>query len=218
MNYVALLKKGQKLRYFRISSFLMLVLISLFLSACEKKDENDAGIVKRTEEQIIADFARAHYHGSEVKLMTGEFKVRELNLTAVILEENSGTEFGIRFLLVHLAADSVIVDYVSNILDGSVTDAVIEKVRLSGSNYEQLYYYSAGYFMGSGGGEAFAYVIDFNLSKVSMAHVYISRDKSPKLFISATVQNKEVREFFIKKFRADFPDLELVSRDYKFVE
>ena len=214
---MVLFKKGQKLQYIKLPALLSIVVI-IFFAGCEKKNENqEPQAAFKTDNERIIEFVNNRYHCKEVKVLNGSFKPN-CNLFAVVYEVNSGTEFGIKFILAHIASDSVIVDYNSDLFDGAVNQSIFEKTNLPGKGYDAAYYNSAGYFMGSGGGEVFAYVVDFKDAIIASGHIFISGESGPKLYIPATVKDKITRDALIKKIKNDFPEIKPVSQDVKFVD
>jgi len=139
------------------------------------------------------------------------------DLYAVVYEVNSGTDFGIKFMLAHLNADTVMVDYTSGLFDGAVNESIFETVKISGLDYDVVYYNSSDYFMGSGGGEVFTYVIDFYTSLIAYGHLYINGSETPSFYVPSAVRDSNVRDYLVKRIKSDFSDIKLVSQDYKFV-
>jgi hypothetical protein len=216
MNYMVLFKKAQKLRFFKLFYALCFLVIVMF-SGCGKNDKNQEQPVSfKTEDERIVEFVNNTYHCKEAKVLKGVYKPN-YELFAVVYEINSGTDFGIKFMLAHIHADSVIVDYNSNLVDGAVNQSVFERVNVTGKGYDLVYYSSSDYFMGSGGGEVFTYVIDFNEPSLAYGHLYISGEGAPKFYIPSTVEDKSIREFLIRRIKSDFSDIKPVSQDFKFV-
>jgi len=214
---MVLFKKGQKLQYIKSSVLLSIMVIILFSGCGKKVDNKEQQAAFKTDDERIIEFVNNRYRCKEVKVLSGTFKPN-YSLYAVVYEVNSGTEFGIKFLLAHVHTDSVIVDYNSNLFDGAVNQSVFERVNIPGKGYDAVYYNSAGYFMGSGGGEVFACLVDFQEASVVTGHVFISGDSEPKLYIPATVKEKSVRDFLVRRINNDFPGIKQVSHDVKLVD
>jgi hypothetical protein len=79
--------------------------------------------------------------------------------------------------------------------------------------YEMIYYDSQDYFMGSGGGEVFTYIIDLNDRSAYYAHFYTTPDKPVSLYLSPNVIKPGIRDFLIKNFQKDYPSLQIVNKD-----
>jgi hypothetical protein len=75
-----------------------------------------------------------------------------------------------------------------------------------------MYYNSQDYFLGSGGGEVFSYIIDFNNKKTYYAHLF-SEGKKVSLFLSVNIDIPEIKDFFTSAFKKDYPGLVLVTKD-----
>jgi hypothetical protein len=193
------------------------MLVFLIISGCTKKENNVPQNSLKSDDERIIEFINAQYHCKEVKILNGVFKPN-INGFAAVYEVNAGTEFGIKFMLAHIQSDSIVVDYNSKLVDGAVNQSIFERVRITDNSSDAVYYNSSGYFMGSGGGEVFAYVVDFNETTVSFGHVYVTGENQPKLYIPATVKDKETRNFLLNKVRVDFPNVKLVNQDFKFVD
>ena len=218
---MVLLKKVQKLQFISVFLGSCILLLPFFFFACDKNNKQDdplAGKSQVTEEKLITDYIQHSYNGNELKIIKGNFRANESENSAVLFEVNKGPELGIRFILLHVAGDSVSQQFSSSLFDGAVNEAVYEKIRVPGKNYDGVYYNSGSYFMGSGGGEIFSYIVDFSEAKIYTAHLFILKNQVPKLFIPEIVRNTEMGTFFQKKCKIDFPNVQVVSRDYKFVD
>jgi len=99
------------------------------------------------------------------------------------------------------------------LLDGSFKQGFIDKIKFSSFDTELIYYNSRDYYLGSGGGEIFSYIIDFEAKQVYYAHLVIEPSTSVSLFISENTGNKEIRNFFVLTFKKDYPNLKLVDDD-----
>jgi hypothetical protein len=69
--------------------------------------------------------------------------------------------------------------------------------------------------MGSGGGEVFCYIIDFNEKEAYYAHL-VADNKKVSLYLSDNIKNDDVRQFFLNTFKRDFPTYILVQQDIKY--
>ena len=67
--------------------------------------------------------------------------------------------------------------------------------------------------MGSGGGEVFSYIINFEDKQVYYAHLVTEPSNSMSLFISENTENREIINFFTLTFKKDYPDLKIVNED-----
>jgi hypothetical protein len=67
--------------------------------------------------------------------------------------------------------------------------------------------------MGSGGGEVFSYIIDFNKKETFYAHLVAEPEKPVYLYLSGNINNPEIKNFFIGNFKRDYPSPTLISKD-----
>ena len=154
--------------------------------------------------------------GREINFIErGKFVVDSLSEVVAGTEFSSDSLWGIRFTLLKNDGNSIKKVYQTNVLDGSFKEGLIDKLRLKGINYDLIYYDSRDYYMGSGGGEIFSYLIDFQTESVYKAHFFTVPDKPVSLFISSNTTDDNIRNFFISKYRKDYPELQLVKKDYK---
>jgi hypothetical protein len=94
-----------------------------------------------------------------------------------------------------------------------VTQNFVDKIKFSSIDYDLVYYNSQGYFMGSGGGEVFSYIVDLENKQVYSAHLVVESQSSTYLFISDNTQIKELINFFTLTFKKDYPSLTIVDDD-----
>ncbi len=92
---------------------------------------------------------------------------------------------------------------------------LIKKIKFPDFDYELIYYNSQDYFMGSGGGEVFSYIADFNLKRIYYAHLITESDAKISLFISENTELPIIKNFFIGNFKRDYPSFTLLSEDKK---
>lgn len=132
----------------------------------------------------------------------------------IAAEEISTTsEWGIKFHLYDIGKDTLIKIYETALLDGSLQESKVVKLELPGRKYNLIYYNSGSFFMGSGGGEVFNYVIDFGKRKVNYGHLILTPKVSMGLFLSPE-NDKEASEFMISELKKDYPRLKIITKDY----
>ena len=100
----------------------------------------------------------------------------------------------------------------TNLLKGSFKESLTKKIKFPAYDYELIYYNSQDYFLGSGGGEIFSYIINFKNQKTFYAHLFLEKEKI-SLFLSNNIDNSEIKNFFIANFKRDYPNLQIVSKD-----
>jgi len=126
--------------------------------------------------------------------------------------------FGIKFTYFKQDANSVKQNFQTKLLDGAFENGAVKKINFEEINYDLVYYNSKDYFMGSGGGEIYAYVIDFGKQQVYSAHFFIVPERPISLYLSPNIESKAIKDFLISQFRKDYPELKIVKKDQKLEE
>lgn len=200
------------------NKYVLLFLVSLLIfTSCEKK-------VEPTEEQKFLEqvsvpsnaleFLNSKLSEAEDFALIGNFTNKDSLQIASIKEIINEKEWGIRFSIFNFSKDTAIVISNSKIFDGSVKESQVTKVHIDSSNFEMLFYNSGDYFLGSGGGEVFAYLVDFKNGKTHYAHLVLIRNKPAQLFISPSTDDYPgVKNFFENFFKKEFEELKILSRD-----
>ncbi|MGE5411046.1 MAG: hypothetical protein ACM3MI_08800 [Clostridiales bacterium] len=211
-----------KSRNKKIASLFMAFLMVLAFQACNKK-ENQQPIppvisqdsAKALDRQLLSDKVKKQLGDSALIIEPGKFQ-SDSTVSGVVAgtETNTKNLWGIKFIYFKSQNGTLQKDFESPLLKGSFKDCMVRKIKLADSNYEMIYYDSQDYFIGSGGGEVFSYIVDMNTKKVYSAHFFTVPQKPVSLFISPNVDKMEIREIFLKHFKKDYPDLKVVSKDY----
>lgn len=193
-----------------------LILILIF-NGCEKKNDNNelAGtmrnnlsvpenaLIKATE--ILGDNVKHAFYGN--------FDGDETNELAVGLEINDNENWGIKFSLLKENDKNFNEVFNTKLLDGSFRESMTQKIKFPSFPYELIYYNSRDYFLGSGGGEVFSYIIDFNKKEIYYAHLISETRKGVSLFLSPNIEDGDIKNFFINLFKKDFPKFSLIEKD-----
>ena len=135
-----------------------------------------------------------------------------------VVEVTAGTEienkdeWGIKFYLLKLEGSKLKIEFQTDLLNGSFKESLTKKIKFPAFNYELLYYNSQDYFLGSGGGEVYSYIIDFNNKNTFYAHLF-SEGEKVSLFLSDNIENTDIKNFFILNFKRDYPNLKMVPKD-----
>jgi len=194
----------------------MPLILTLLLLGCNSKDENQNPSSK------LPDFNDPQIAASEVSKIIGNevafaYKgVYDNDTTTEIaagFEINNSKDWGIKFNLLKYENDSLKTVFQSILLDGSFSESLVKKIELPSSNYDLIYYNSLDYFLGSGGGEVYSYIVDFNKTKIYYAHLIIEQSEAISLFLSENIDNAEVKNYFVKNFTNDYPSLKIISKD-----
>ena len=121
--------------------------------------------------------------------------------------------WGIKFILLEKSKNKLTKGFQTKLLEGSFRDCLVNKIKFPSFNYELIYYNSRDYYMGSGGGEVFSYIIDFNKNETFYAHLIAEPEKPVYLYLSDNINNPEIKNFFIGNFKRDYSSPTLVSED-----
>jgi hypothetical protein len=194
----------------------VLLIFALFLSSCGKKK-------KTANVNFVSKFKDPAFVLKETKDVLGPdtkfAKAGTFDKSAGI-EAAGGTEvsvqdqWGIKFFFLKLEDDKLKTVFETNLLKGSFNGCLVNKIKFPQFNYELVYYNSQDYFLGSGGGEIFSYVINFNEKQVYYAHLVIEQGKPTSVFISDNTKQAElIREFFLANFKRDYPTFQIVDKD-----
>lgn len=132
---------------------------------------------------------------------------------AVLTETITPDVWGINFNLMVLSSKGFEAVFYSELLPGSFKESEVKNIRMPGTSYDLIYYNSLDYFMGSGGGEIFSYIVDYKLEKTYYAHLVVEAEKPVSLYISENTSVQEIKDFFIKTFKNDYPSLTIISVD-----
>lgn len=184
----------------------------MLLSCGDKGDDLLPRIEFENKIQLIELSKRAL--GNEVvSAFGGYFDESPRKKIAAIVETDENIEWGIKFFLLEEVKGKLETRFQSSVMPGSHKESFLDKIKFPSFDYELLYYNSQGYFMGTGGGEIYSYIVDFGSKEVYYAHLVLEARRPASLFISANTSLKEVRNFFIQIFKKDYPNLKIVEQD-----
>ena len=161
----------------------------------------------------VLDIVKKHYNKETQVAFGGLFDETGKQYIAAGYEINNSDEWGIKFEFLEKSGNEFNSKYETELLDGSFKESFVDKIQFSSIDYDLVYYNSQGYFMGSGGGEVFSYIVDFENKQVYYAHLVVEPGSSTSLFISENTQNKELINFFTLTFKKDHPTLKIVEDD-----
>lgn len=189
----------------------LLALLSLFISCAEKKEKMP--VINYDDKQEVLDIIKKHYNSEASVAIAGLFDQRGKQYIAFGLEFENAEDWGIKFSFVEKAGEEFNLIYETELLEGSFKESLTDKIKLASVDYDLIYYNSQGYFMGSGGGEVFSYLIDMEMKQVYYAHLVVESNSAIYLYISENTDNKELINFFTLSFRKDYPGLQIVNDD-----
>ncbi len=190
------------------------VLLLLFLNSCNKKQGPD-------QEELNKSYNNPSFVLGEAKALLGNdvkqtFKGR-FDKDSVI-EVIAGTEiankaqWGIRFYFLKLIDGKLTKVWQTELLPGSFKGSLCDKIKFPSFDHELVYYNSKDFYLGSGGGEVFSYIINFQDKKTYSAHL-IDESKPVSLFISDNIDVSEIHNFFVSIFKKDYPKLNIIDKD-----
>lgn len=192
--------------------FVSIILISSCKKSDEKIEDNKTKLVS-LDSAAVNNGIKKLLNDKQKFILKGNYDSDSSNEYASGIEVNEGNNWGIKFVLLKIKNNQVQKVYESKLLDGSFSSSVVKKMRFVNSKNDVLYYNSQDYFLGSGGGEVFSYIIDFSKDEIYYAHLFSEYQKTPELFLSKNMTDSEQRSFFISNFKNDFPNLKLSSED-----
>lgn len=196
-------------------SLRILIVISFTLTAisCGDKDEDALPKIDYENKIQLIELSKRIFGQEVVSAFGGFFDETAKKKIAVIIETDENVDWGIKFALLEEANAELETKFESRILSGSHKESFLDKIKFPSFDYELLYYNSQGYFMGTGGGEIYSYIVDFGSKEVYNAHLVLEARRPASLFLSANILNKDVRNFFIQIFKKDYPNLKIVDQD-----
>ncbi len=168
------------------------------------KDYKDPAVQLKEAKSLLGDNVKITF--------IGNFDSSSNEEIAAGSEINTKEEWGIKFTSIDISGEKPKKIFETGLFEGSFEGSKVEKLRLSTNSYELLYYNSGDYLMGTGGGEVFSYIVDFNEKQIYYAHL-IAGNKRVSLYLSNNINSDDVRKFFLDTFKKDFPSFVLVSQD-----
>lgn len=194
--------------------FLIILGSVFFFRGCDPKTER---VEPSVHEFLLTDsnalsLVKAKYNPAAKNAFYRPFNESEIYGVACTEEVNTIAEWGIRFVLLKPVSDSIEVVYKSSVLEGSLSEAVLKSVRINNFNYDFLYYNSGAYFIGSGGGDVYLYMVDFNMQVIYQVYGEVTSNGSLVLHLSGNIP-EEIKDFFISELRAEYSSLIIGSPD-----
>jgi hypothetical protein len=195
--------------------FIFSLIFPLLISCGEKNSEGPENSQKPDYQnpQFVMQQAQKTL-GDNVKFAyKGRFNKDSVIEIAAGTESKNSKEWGIKFILLESNGNNFITAYQTALLNGSFSKCLVKKIKFPMFDYELIYYNSQDYFLGSGGGEVYSYLIDLNEGKTFLAHLVDEPGKPASLFLSENIDITEVKNFFISNFKRDYSGLKLVPKD-----
>lgn len=189
-----------------------LVLLIFFLISCSEKKKNPTLNYEDSNQVLL--ILNENFDKDISKVFIGKFDNQNEISVVAFAEKDDSLNWGIKFYHFYQKDDGIICNFETNVLEGTLRDIIIEKIKIKNMPFEMIYYNTSDYFMGSAGGEIFAYIINFNDKEIYSAHFVNDYDTPASLFISDNT-DIYIRNFFISNFKKEFPKLKIVDKDIK---
>lgn len=193
-----------------------LILFFLIFYSCgeKKQDTNLAELNKNYNDPSYVLTQAKNILGNDVKeTFKGRFDRDSVIEVIAGTEISNEKEWGIRFYFLKMKNGELTKTWQTDLLQGSFKGSLCDKIKFPSFDHELVYYNSKDYFLGSGGGEVFTYIINFQDNKTYYAHLIDERGKPVSLFVSDNIDVPEIHNFFVSIFKRDYPALKLVDKD-----
>jgi hypothetical protein len=128
-------------------------------------------------------------------------------------ESSVSDQFGISFTLIDFVDDELKPVYTSETLNGSFDKCIVDKMKFSSDSNEMIYYNSKDYYLGTGGGDVYLYIINFVNREVYYAHLMVEKSVGVSLYLSGNISDPSMKQFFISYFKKDYHALRIVKSD-----
>ncbi|PIW70448.1 MAG: hypothetical protein COW08_01750 [Ignavibacteriales bacterium CG12_big_fil_rev_8_21_14_0_65_30_8] len=198
---------------------LKILFISLIIiSACSKEKEkiNAADELKKLESKEYLLQKVKNVLGNDVGFtVKGNFNNNGVFEVVAAKDVNNSELSGIKFYLLQLNGSNLTLTDSTKILEGSLKYSLTNKIKFPFFNFELIYYNSKDYYLGSGGGEQFSYIINFNDNEIYYAHLISVPKKVDTIFLSNNIKNEQIKNFFLSIAKKDFPNINVSSTDIK---
>ncbi len=188
---------------------------TMIISCSEKKPTSSENLnaIDYENPKAVQQLAKSVVDNDVKFAYKGKFDKDSVIEIAAGTEIKSPKEWGIKFFLLKRTGDQLDIVFQSALLNGSFKDCLVQKIKFPFFDYELIYYNSQNFFLGSGGGEVYSYLVNYNEGKTYYAHLIMETDKPISLYLSDDIDISEVKNFFISNFKRDYPSLHLVSKD-----
>ncbi|GBD87561.1 hypothetical protein BMS3Abin03_01495 [bacterium BMS3Abin03] len=196
----------------KIKFLLILVTVLLLAAACGKKDETNVNL---DDPKVVRNIAHKVLDENIKFTISGYFTSDEVKSIVAGVEASGNKEFGIQFKLIEIVDDEFKNVYSTPVLQGSLNKCIVDKIKLSSVTGEMIYYNSQDFYMGTGGGEIFSYVINFSDREIYYAHLIVEHRSGVALYLSKNINKPMLRKFFISYFKKDYPDLRIIESDIR---
>ncbi len=187
-----------------------IISLLLFLVGCGKKESNQ---VNYNDMRAIKNLA-AQLIDKKIEFVTsGNFSSEEAKSIVAGTEVSGKNQWGISFSLIEKIDDEFKVVYNTGLLEGSFDKCIVDKMKLSSFKGEMVYYNSRDFYLGTGGGDVFLYIINFSAKEIYYAHLIVQKSAGVSLYLSENIEDPMIRKFFIRYFKKDYSTLRIIKSD-----
>lgn len=193
----------------------LLAVFSLVFFSCTKKNASQEAENATDYEnpQVVLEKAKGILGPNVSFAYKGKFDMDTVIEIAAGVEIQTQKEWGIKFILLKMEGGQLKESYETPLFNGSFKQCMVQKIKFPFFNQELIYYNSQDYFLGSGGGEVYSYLVNFNNKETYYAHLVTAPDRPVSLYLSGDIDIPQVKGFFISNFKRDYPSLMVVNKD-----
>ena len=194
----------------KISVAFLFLIISF--SGCKKSNEPPPYKLFEDKSQVIR--VAREVLGTDVSFANSGYYLSD-SLKSIVagVEVNEKNQLGIKFYLIDWVEGEFKQVYTTEVMEGSFTKCLVDKIKFSDMPHELLYYNSQGYFMGSSGGEVYLHVINFQTKDIYTAHLTVASRGDVYLELSNNIKIPMLKTFFISYFKREYPTLIVINPD-----
>ena len=188
------------------------LLFVISFPGCKKSNEPPPYKLFEDKSQVIR--VARDILGTDVSFANSGYYLSD-SLKSIVagIELNEKNQFGIKFYLINWVDGEFKEVYSTEVMEGSFTKCLVDKIKFSDMEHELLYYNSQGYFMGSSGGEVYLHVINFQSKDNYTAHLTVASRGDVYLELSNNIKIPMIKTFFISYFKREYPTLIVINPD-----
>ncbi len=194
---------------------LSFIISLLLLINCSGKKEKPIPKFNFEDKNQVLEIVKNHFDKDISMVFIGNFDNSNQLSVVACAEKMDSINWGIKFYHLFQNNNQIENKYETEILSGSLKESMIDKIKIADKPFELIYYNSLNFFMGSGGGEIYSYIIDFNEKQLYYAHFVDDIEYPASLFISDNAKDLKLRNFIIANFKRDYPNLKIVEKEIK---
>lgn len=192
-----------------------LILLIIFLINCSGKKEKSIPKFNFEDKNQVLEIVKNHFDKDISMVFIGNFDNSNQLSVVACAEKMDSINWGIKFYHLSQNNNHIECKYETDILIGSLKESMIDKIKIADKPFELIYYNSLNFFMGTGGGEIYSYIIDLNEKQLYYAHFVNDIEYPASLFISDNTKDLKLRNFIISDFKRDYPNLKIVDKEIK---